>query len=384
MSLMQFDLRGREPALLVLEDGTSFPGFSVGASGEFAGEVCFNTSMMGYQEILTDPSYSGQMVVMTYPLIGNYGVSSRDSESARACMGGMIMREMSRIRSNWRSDASLGSMLEEMGVLGLEGVDTRSLTRHIRSAGVMKGVLSTVDLDPESLRKKAVAAPGLVGVNLVRGVSTRTPYTVEPDPGSHEGPPFEVVALDFGIKRNVLRLLAARGCRVTVMPEDTSSSEILARDPDGIFLSNGPGDPRALGHAVDTVRELLGHKPVFGICLGHQVLGLALGAQVYKLKFGHRGANQPVMNGDTGRVEITSQNHGFAIERSSIGSGRFGEVELTHWNLNDQTVEGIRCREAGAFSVQHHPEVSPGPHDSRYLIASFTDLMNSWKQVLQG
>ena len=375
---MVFDIRGREQALLVLSDGTAYRGVRMGAVGEFFGEVCFNTSMAGYQEILTDPSYAGQMVNMTYPLIGNYGVNPGDFESDRIYMGGFIVRESSRIRSNWRSSADLDGFLEKHGVVGLEGIDTRALTRHIRNRGAMEGGISSLDLDPESLLDKVERAPGLVGVDLVREVTISEPYVWEEN--LLEEPEFEVVAFDFGIKRNILRLLNTHGCRVTVMPASATAAEVLERDPDGVFLSNGPGDPAAVTYAIQAIRELLGRKPVFGICLGHQLLGLALGGKTYKLKFGHRGANQPVMNGDTGRVEITAQNHGFAVDTDSLEGCAFGNVERTHWNLNDETSEGIRCAEAGAFSVQYHPEACPGPHDSRYLFGLFIELMKEWRR----
>lgn len=375
---MVFDMRDREQALLVLSDGTAYRGLSMGARGEFFGEVCFNTSMAGYQEILTDPSYAGQMVNMTYPLIGNYGVNTGDFESDRVYMGGFIVRESSRIRSNWRSSADLGGFLEKHGVVGLEGIDTRALTRHIRDRGAMEGGISSLDLDQESLLDKVELAPGLVGVDLVREVTISEPYVWEENLSAE--PEFEVVAFDFGIKRNILRLLNAHGCRVTVMPASATAAEVLERDPDGVFLANGPGDPAAVTYAIQAIRELLGRKPVFGICLGHQLLGLALGGRTYKLKFGHRGANQPVMNGDTGRVEITAQNHGFAVDTESLEGCAFGNVERTHWNLNDETSEGIRCAEAGAFSVQYHPEACPGPHDSRYLFGLFIELMKEWRR----
>jgi carbamoyl-phosphate synthase small subunit len=375
---MVFDLRGREPAVLVLADGTVYEGINFGAKGEFIGEVCFNTSMAGYQEILTDPSYAGQMVNMTYPLVGNYGVNDEDFESGRIYMGGFIVRESSRVRSNWRSSASLDEFLKKYGVVGLEGIDTRALTRQLRNRGAMEGGLSSIDLDPSSLLGKIEAAPGLVGRDLVRGVTVDVPYQWED--GLPAEPRFHVVAFDYGIKRNILRLLTERGCRVTVVPATTAADEVLGLDPDGVFLSNGPGDPEPVTYAVAAVRSLLGKKPVFGICLGHQLLGLALGGRTYKLKFGHRGANQPVMNRDTGRVEITAQNHGFAVDTESLDACQFGEVELTHFNLNDQTSEGMRCREAGAFSVQYHPEAAPGPHDSRYLFDDFTKLMREWKR----
>jgi carbamoyl-phosphate synthase small subunit len=374
---MVFDMRGRKPAALVLADGTVFEGTSMGARGEFLGEACFNTSMAGYQEILTDPSYAGQMVTMTYPLIGNYGVNHEDVESGRIYMGGFIVRESSRIRSNWRSSGDLDGYLKEHGVVGLEGIDTRALTKHLRSKGAMQAALSSVDLDPRNLLEKIEEAPGLVGTDLVWEVTVEEPYVWSE--GLTGEPVYEVVAYDFGIKRNILRLLAAQGCRVTVVPAATTAGEILERDPDGVFLSNGPGDPEPISYAIESIRGLLGKKPVFGICLGHQLLGLALGGRTYKLKFGHRGGNQPVMNRDTGRVEITAQNHGFAVEPESLGGCRYGEVELTHWNLNDKTLEGMRCREVGAFSVQYHPEASPGPHDSRYLFEQFLGLMKGWR-----
>ena len=368
---------GRKPAVLVLEDGTVLQGLSMGAEGEFFGEVCFNTSMSGYQEILTDPSYAGQMVTMTYPLIGNYGVNADDYESPRVYMGGFLVRELSRLHSNWRSTGGLEAFLEENGVVGIEGLDTRALTRHIRTSGAMEAALSSTDLDTDSLLSKVKRAPGLVGRDMVKEVTTGEAYVWEGD--TVGGPAFEVLAYDFGIKRNILRLLAGYGCRVTVVPASTTAAEVLRRDPDGVFLSNGPGDPGAVTYAVDAIRGILGKKPVFGICLGHQLLGLALGGDTYKLKFGHRGANQPVMNRDTGRVEITAQNHGFAVDTESLAACEFGDVELTHLNLNDDTSEGLRCDEVGAFSVQYHPEASPGPHDSRYLFEQFVQQMREWR-----
>jgi len=368
---------GRKPAVLVLEDGTVFEGLSFGGPGEFIGEVCFNTSMSGYQEILTDPSYAGQMVIMTYPLVGNYGVNPEDYESPRAYMGGFLVRESSRVYSNWRSTGGLEAFLIENGVVGIEGFDTRALTRHIRSSGAMEAALSSTDLDTDSLLSKVKRAPGLVGRDLVKEVTTGEPYVWEY--GIVGEPTFEVLAYDFGIKRNILRLLAGYGCRVTVVPASTTAAEVLRRDPDGVFLSNGPGDPGAVTYAIDAIQGILGKKPVFGICLGHQLLGLALGGDTYKLKFGHRGANQPVMNRDTGRVEITAQNHGFAVDTESLSDSEFGDIELTHLNLNDDTSEGLRCDEAGAFSVQYHPEASPGPHDSRYLFERFVQRMREWR-----
>jgi len=359
--------------VLVLADGTSFKGYSIGARGEFLGEAVFNTSMSGYQEILTDPSYAGQMVTMTYPLIGNYGVNTEDVESDRIYMGGFITREISRTRSNWRSSGDLDEYLRKYGIVGLEGIDTRELTMHLRSKGAMQAALSSKDLDIDRLLAKVTESPGLVGRDLVSEVTVKEPYLWEE--GLVDEPEYEVVAYDFGIKWNILRLLSACGCRVTVVPATTTADEVLDRDPDGVFLSNGPGDPEPVTYAIEAIRGLLGKKPVFGICLGHQLLGLALGGKTYKLKFGHRGGNQPVINKEMDRVEITAQNHGFAVEPESMHGCRFGAVELTHWNLNDNTLEGLRCRDAGAFSVQYHPEASPGPHDARYLFKQFLDLM---------
>lgn len=371
-------------ALLALEDGRVFEGTSFGAAGEVSGEICFNTSMTGYQEILTDPSYAGQIIAMTYPLIGNYGVNSDDFESKGPFCEGFVVREASRVASNWRSEGPLDAYLADYGVVGITGVDTRALTRHIRSAGAMTAVLSSTDADPDSLVRKARAAPGLVGRDLVGDVCTKEGYQWPSPPE----PRLRVVAYDFGIKRNILRCLSALGCAVSIVPARTTAQEVLSMEPDGVFLSNGPGDPEPISYAIEAIRELLGEKPVFGICLGHQLLGLALGGKTYKLKFGHRGANQPVMNFDRRRVEITSQNHGFAVDFESLGEGGrpagerqvratklFGEVEMSHVNLNDGTVEGMRCRDIPAFSVQYHPESSPGPHDSRYLFERFVEMM---------
>jgi len=376
-------------AILALEDGRVFEGDSFGAQGEVTGEVCFNTSMAGYQEILTDPSYAGQIITMTYPLIGNYGVTAEDAESDRPYCEGFVVREISQIASNWRSEGTLPVFLAEAGVVGISGIDTRALTKHIRSAGAMTGVLSSTDLDPASLVAKAKAAPGLVGRDLVAGVSTTQGY----DWPAPEETEFSVVAYDFGMKRNIARCLAEARCSVTVVPAQTPAEDVLAINPDGVFLSNGPGDPEPITYAVEAVRGLLGKVPVFGICLGHQLLGLALGAETYKLKFGHRGANQPVMNMTSRAVEITSQNHGFAVDFDSIGNvfddggmkvartDDFGDVALSHLNLNDQTSEGLRCRDVAAFSVQYHPESSPGPHDSRYLFGQFADMMRQAKSA---
>ncbi len=375
-------------AKLALEDGTVFTGTSFGAQGEVDGEVCFNTSMTGYQEILTDPSYRGQIVTMTYPEIGNYGVNAQDVESAKPHLSGFVVRELSRRTSNFRADGNLNEYLQKAGVVGLAGIDTRALVRRIRSRGAMKGVLSTTDLDDASLVAKAKASRGLVGRDLVREVMppvarnwderlnswSMLPGIAEPgapESGSGDQSRPHVVAIDYGMKWNIARHLFDMGCRVTVVPGTISSAEVLGMEPDGVFLSNGPGDPEPLNYAIDTIRGLLGKTPIFGICLGHQLLSLACGAKTFKLKFGHRGANQPVMNLQTGVVEITSQNHGFAVEEESLPAS----LEVTHRNLNDNTIEGIRHRELAAFSVQYHPEASAGPHDSSYLFRQFLDVL---------
>ncbi|MFP6702716.1 MAG: glutamine-hydrolyzing carbamoyl-phosphate synthase small subunit [Planctomycetaceae bacterium] len=376
-------------AKLALADGTVYTGSRFGASGEVYGEVVFNTSMTGYQEILTDPSYCGQIVTMTYPLIGNYGANAVDVESGGVALRGFIVRELCRFPSNQRLDWSLEDYLKQNGVIGIEGIDTRALVRRIRIHGAMTGVLSTIDIDDESLVNKAQSSPELVGQDLVREVisgetaewsesldelvqASVTPgydglHDIATDPAL--GP--HVVAIDYGMKWNIPRHLRQLGCRVTVVPGTATAKEVLAHEPDGVFLSNGPGDPRPLDYAIDTIRDLLGHQPIFGICLGHQLLGLALGAEIFKLKFGHRGANQPVLNQATGRVEITTQNHGFALDPESFGD----EIEVTHVNLNDQTVEGIRSRQQAAFGVQYHPEASAGPHDSHYLFGDFRKML---------
>lgn len=367
-------------AMLVIEDGTIFEGQGFGAEGEAYGEVVFNTSITGYQEILTDPSYNGQIVTMTYPEIGNYGVNPEDIESRRPFLKGFVVKEYWREPSNWRSRDNLGSYLSRYGIVGIEGIDTRALTKLIRSKGAQKAVISTTDTDPESLLQKVRASRGIVGVDLVTEVSCEEPYEWEEGTGewrpSNEGThgrekEFKVVAFDYGLKRNILRKLTDFGCDVSVVPSRTPPHDVLSMNPDGIFLSNGPGDPAAVAYAVESVRALIGKKPIFGICLGHQILGLALGGKTYKLKFGHRGANQPVKELKTGKVEITSQNHGFAVDADSLGK----DVEVTHINLNDNTVEGLRHKKHAAFSVQYHPEASPGPHDSSYLFRDFLDLM---------
>ena len=372
----------RQPALLVLEDGLAFSGHAFGAIGEAAGEVIFNTSMTGYQEILTDPSYRGQLVCMTYPHIGNYGINPEDVEASRIWASGFIVREACPYPSNWRSRKSLDEYLKENGIVAIEGVDTRALTRHIRDAGAMNGIISSVDLNTESLLDKVVRHPSLVGRDLVKGVSCREPYDWTegrwryPDGYRRSGNGDRlVVAYDFGIKRNILRCLVDAGFRVRVVPADFPADDVLAMQPDGVFLSNGPGDPEPLSYAIENIRALLGKVPIFGICLGHQLLGLACGGRTYKLKFGHHGANQPVKDLSTGKVEITAQNHGFCVDVESLD----GKAEITHINLNDGTVEGLRSEKLWFFSVQYHPEASPGPHDALYLFGRFRELVEEWK-----
>lgn len=364
---------------LALEDGTVLCGRHFGAVGEIDGEVVFNTSMTGYQEILTDPSYTGQIVTMTYPQIGNYGVNPEDVESARVAVRGFIVKELCRRPSSYRSTESLDQFLARAGVVGIEGIDTRALVRKLRIRGVLNGVLSSTDLDDTSLIHKARACQGLLGRDLIREVMPESTHGWNEGlfklstllPVASSGPSKHVVALDYGMKWNIPRYLTQLGCRVTVMRGDSTASEVLAQNPDGVFLSNGPGDPKPLTYAIETIRGVLGKKPIFGICLGHQLLGLALGGETYKLKFGHRGANQPVLNTKSNRVEITSQNHGFAILPESLP----GDVEVTHWNLNDNTVEGLQHKTLPAFAVQYHPEASAGPHDSHYLFHQFLTMM---------
>ncbi|MBI5232141.1 MAG: glutamine-hydrolyzing carbamoyl-phosphate synthase small subunit [Coriobacteriales bacterium] len=415
----------RVPAALALEDGTVLHGWSCGAPGEAAGEICFNTSMTGYQEILTDPSYSGQIVTMTMPHIGNYGANGADMESRGIFARGFVVREMSWVPSNWRAEEALPDFLARLGVVAIEGVDTRRLTKHIREAGAMRAVISTVDLDAASLVAKAKGCQGLVGVDLVSGAAIESGYRwgSEAPPGVEipvdtgivpAQPTFKVAAIDTGIKYNILRRLSESGCEVTVVPPTTSAEDVLAMGVDGLFMANGPGDPSAVGYVYGTLRDLIGKVPIFGICLGHQMLGLAVGAQTYKLKYGHRGGNQPVKNLLTGQVEITAQNHGFCVDFADIGplmpeesaglthepgdlgawsaagvapvvrSELFGRVQLTHVNLNDMTVEGIRLLDAPAFSVQYHPEAAPGPHDSRYLFGAFARLMEGRDDYLSA
>jgi carbamoyl-phosphate synthase small subunit len=366
-------------AKLALADGTVFTGHGFGADGETFGEVVFNTSMTGYQEVLTDPSYKGQIVAMTYPLIGNYGINAEDKESLKPQVDGFIVRELNHIPSNFRSSGSLQAYLAQNHVLGIEGVDTRALVRRIRVRGAMTGVLSTVDLDDQSLVNKARTRPSIVGRDLTKSVMPEKSFTWKDGWNSpfasqdlHAGPKkHRVVALDFGMKWNILRCLVQIGCDVTVLPGSASAQDVLNLNPDGVFLSNGPGDPEPLGYAHQTIRQLVGKKPIFGICLGHQILGLALGAKTFKLKFGHRGANQPVLNQLTHKVEITTQNHGFAVSAESLPP----EMEATHINLNDGTLEGMRHRRYPVFSVQYHPEAAAGPHDSTYLFEDFRKMM---------
>ena len=366
-------------AIIALEDGRTFTGRSFTGPGEAVGEIVFNTGMTGYQEILTDPSYRGQIVTMTYPLIGNYGVNAADMESDAIHPGAFLVKEYNPVPSNFRSQGTLADFLRQHRVLGVEGLDTRAVTRHIRQSGALKGIVSTLDLDPASLVRRAQEWPGLVGHDMVSDVTCAAPYgwaDNRPLPGTdfQTAAPgkYLVVTFDFGLKYNQLRLLTERGCRVQVVPAQTTAREVLAMNPDGVFLSNGPGDPAGVPGVVDTMRELLGRRPIFGICLGHQILGLAYGGSTYKLKFGHRGSNQPVKNLLTGKVEITAQNHGFCVDFASLNPN---EVELTHINLNDNSVEGMRHLKYPAFSVQYHPENAPGPHDSLYLFDRFLDMM---------
>ena len=375
----------RIPALLALEDGTVLRGTSFGAPGERAGEVVFNTSLQGYQEILTDPSYKGQIVCMTYPLIGNYGVTPEDDESARPWVEAFVVREACRVPSNFRSAESLGKFLERTGVVGIEGVDTRMLTRRLREHGALRGVVSTAEKSADTLVDRARAAPSMEGLDLARLVTRKEPeawteghsskFAVDRRPA--KGPGRHVVAIDYGIKRDILRNLVDCGFRVTVLPAQSSAVQVLSLAPDGVFLSNGPGDPAAVTYAADCVRGLLGKVPVFGICLGHQIMAHAFGGRTWKLKFGHHGGNHPVKDLATGKVEVTAQNHGFAAHPSLFERG---DVEQTHVNLNDGTCEGMRHREVPAFSVQYHPEASPGPHDSLHLFDRFRGMIDSTRR----
>ena len=378
-------MSGARTALLALADGMVFRGRAFGAEAEAAGELVFNTSMTGYQEILTDPSYEGQLVAMTYPEIGNVGVNREDVESRRPYVRGFVVREYREAPSSWRAEERLGAYLARHGIPAIEGIDTRALVRHIRDVGAQEAVLSSVDLDPKRLVRKAKESPGLVGRDLVKEVTCAEPYdwnegpwrlgrgytTAEDAAAGHGHEPQFVVAYDFGIKFNILRNLVGTGCRVRVVPATTPARDVLGLHPDGVFLSNGPGDPDAVGGVREIVAELLGRVPVFGICLGHQIMGLALGGRTFKLKFGHHGGNQPVKDLTTGKVEITAQNHGFAVDAESLG----GRAEVTHLNLNDHTVEGLTVKGQPTFSVQYHPEASPGPHDARYLFGRFVEVM---------
>ncbi|MFO7929809.1 MAG: glutamine-hydrolyzing carbamoyl-phosphate synthase small subunit [Thermodesulfobacteriota bacterium] len=372
-------------ALLALEDGRAFACRSFTGHGEASGEVVFNTGMTGYQEVLTDPSYRGQLVAMTYPLVGNYGVNPQDIESDRVQVAAFVIREYQENYSNFRATGSLADYLKDQGVMGVDEIDTRALTRHIRQAGAMRAFVSTRDLDPESLSRRAAQIPAITGRDLVKYVTTQKPYfwknnspqpcpqeLLDRGPWDPESRRFRVVALDYGVKYNILRCLENAGCQVLVLPGGSSAEQVKKLSPDGIFLSNGPGDPEPLSYAVETVKGLIGHKPVFGICLGIQLLGQALGAKTFKLKFGHHGVNQPVQNLATGRVEITSQNHGFAVDPDTLDSNA---VEITHMNLNDNTLEGFRHRQYPLFTVQYHPEAAPGPHDSGYLFDQFAGMM---------
>lgn len=373
-------------ATLALEDGTVFQGRSFGARTETSGEVVFNTSITGYQEIFTDPSYAGQIVVLTYPQIGNYGANEGDNEAVRPFIEGLVVREFSPLASNWRSQEEADQFLSQNNVPIISDIDTRRLVRHLRNQGVMRGVLSTKDADPRELVEKARNVPSMAGLDLATRVSTPKGYEwnlgVEPVSVSErvanaEQAPLHVVAYDFGIKRNILRKLVQSGTHVTVVPALTPAEDVMALKPDGVFLSNGPGDPEPLEFQTAQVRKLIGQTPIFGICLGHQILGRALGARTYKLKFGHRGANHPVLNKVTNKVEITSHNHGFAVDPDSLNES---DVELTHINLNDETLEGFRHRRYPVFCVQYHPEAAPGPHDSYYLFDDFIDLMKKEKE----
>jgi carbamoyl-phosphate synthase small subunit len=379
-------------AILALEDGRIFRGLGLGSPGECQGEVVFNTSLTGYQEIATDPSYAGQIVVLTNPQIGNYGTNLADNESAHPFIEGLIVREFSAISSNWRSEQVTDEYMERYSVPVLAEIDTRALVRHLRNNGVMRGVISTTETNTDVLVARARAIRKMDGTDLAKVVSTKSVYSFDSDDTRNQSGDMllasdlvqkgearkrlHVVAYDFGIKHNILRMLTREGCRVTVVPAETTAEDVLALKPDGVFLSNGPGDPEPVDYAVKAIRDMLGRVPVFGICLGHQLCGLALGGKTYKLKFGHHGGNHPVKNNATGKVEITAHNHNFAVDPDSINAN---EVELTHVDLNDQTLEGLRHRTLPLFSVQYHPEAAPGPHDSHYLFHDFRQMMEEWK-----
>jgi carbamoyl-phosphate synthase small subunit len=379
-------------AILALEDGRIFRGLGYGAPGECQGEVVFNTSLTGYQEIATDPSYAGQIVVLTNPQIGNYGTNQADNESAKPFIEGLIVREFSPISSNWRSEQVTDEYMERYSVPVLAEIDTRALVRHLRTHGVMRGVISTIETDTDVLVAKARSFPKMDGTDLAKEVSTKSIYTFDSaDSRNQTGDSYlatafiqkeevrstlHVVAYDFGIKLNILRMLVREGCRVTVVPAQTKAEDVLELKPDGVFLSNGPGDPEPVDYAVKAIKQILGRVPVFGICLGHQLTGLALGGKTYKLKFGHHGGNHPVKNNATGKIEITAHNHNFAVDPDSINTA---EIDLTHVDLNDNTLEGLRHKTLPLFSVQYHPEAAPGPHDSNYLFRDFRNLMEEWK-----
>ena len=374
-------------AVLLLEDGTVFEGKSFGAKATRCGEVVFNTAMTGYQEILTDPSYHEQIVTMTYPLIGNYGTNKTDIESRKIFAGGFVVKENCNYPSNWQNKKTLGDYLKANNIVGLEGIDTRALVKHIRTKGAMKGVISSDGLSISKLKAKLEKYPGLIDRDIVRDVTVKKPYRWDSGvtdilTGRELKPPvkFKVIAFDYGIKQNILRMLRSHGCSVHIVSAHTSAKAVLSQKPDGIFLSNGPGDPGGVDYAIGEIRKMLGKVPIFGICLGHQLLGMALGAKRFKLKFGHHGANHPVKNLQTGRIEITSQNHGFCIDIDSL---KDKDVEITHINLNDNTLEGFRCTNIPAFCVQYHPEASPGPHDSNYLFEIFTKSMTQWRSRLK-
>jgi carbamoyl-phosphate synthase small subunit len=373
-------------AILALEDGRIFRGRGFGASSERFGEVVFNTSLSGYQEILTDPSYSGQIVILTYPHIGNYGTNLLDCESARPYAEGLVVRELSELASNWRSEEEVSGFLANYGIPVISHIDTRALVRHLRKHGAMRGVISTTGADAQALVAKAQASPSMVGLDLASRVTAASRYHwTEPSRRISAGesrppaePRFHVVAYDYGIKQNILRRLVDVGCHVTVVPATTTAAEVMELKPDGVFLSNGPGDPEPVEYAAQAVRDMMGRVPIFGICLGHQIIGLALGGKTYKLKFGHHGGNHPILNLETRKVEITAQNHGFAVDPDSL---KANEVILTHKNLNDDTLEGLRHKTMPLFSVQYHPEASPGPHDSAYLFDQFVKMMEEFKEL---
>jgi carbamoyl-phosphate synthase small subunit len=372
-------------AILALEDGRIFRGKGYGAQGECQGEVVFNTSLTGYQEIFTDPSYAGQIVVLTNPEIGNYGTNPEDNEADKPYIEGLAVREFSRVSSNWRSQQVADEYLDRFKVPVISDIDTRALVRHLRDHGVMRGVITTTESDPERLITKARSIPKMDGTDLARVVSTKQQYEWQRGPVAiaaremateEVAPKFHVVAYDYGIKHNILRMLTGECCRVTVVPAETSADDVLALNPDGVFLSNGPGDPEPCTYAQESIRKLMGRTPIFGICLGHQLIGLALGGKTYKLKFGHHGGNHPVKQLHSGKIEITAHNHNFAIDPDSLNAN---DVDLTHIDLNDNTLEGLRHRSLPLFSVQYHPEASPGPHDSHYLFKDFVKMMEEWK-----